>query len=88
MERNRIEAAYARKRIEASLEMALAATCACARIAHQTLAERYAARLTMLDRAFATDTRRRVAGSKLLKRASRAGPAFTGTLTLRTYATA
>lgn len=88
MERNRIEAAYARKRVEASLEMALAATCDCARIAHQALANLYAARLEMLNRAIAIGTRRRAAGPKLLGRGSHAGPAFAGTLTLRSFATA
>lgn len=88
MERNRIEAAYARKRVDASVEMALAATCECARMAHQALADLYAARLQMLNRAIANGTRRRVAGPKLLGRVSRAGPAFTGTLTLRSFATA
>ena len=88
MERNRIEAAYARKRIEASLDMALAATCECARIAHQALAQRYAERLDMLTRAIATGTRRRVAGPKLPKHTSHTGPAIAGTLTLRTFATA
>jgi hypothetical protein len=88
MERNRIEAAYAQKRAEASLEMALAATCDCARIAHQALANLYAARLQLLNRAFATGPRRRVAGPKPHGRGSHAEPAFKGTLTLRSFATA
>jgi hypothetical protein len=88
MERNRIEAAYARKRIDTSLEMALAATCDCARMAHQALAGLYDARLQMLNRAMAVGTRRRVAGPKRPKRISPAGSAFTGTLTLRSSAVA
>lgn len=88
MERNRIEAAYARKRVEASIEMARAATGDCARLAHQALADHYTARLRMLNRTIATASHRRGDGPESLERVSRPPSAFTGTLSLRSFATA
>jgi hypothetical protein len=45
MNRWQVEAAYLEKRLEVSLKMALTASCECARIAHQRLAELYAKKL-------------------------------------------